>query len=527
MDTEESHSPWRVLRERKWIVILAVIIAVLAAAALTFMRTPQYRASATIVRQQTSLEQTLLNTTVVQYDDIQRDLVTMSQSVTSSRVAALVKEKLKSSKSAGQLLQMVSARPASDSNNITVTAVSANPAEAADVANAFASQTILLRQEASRQAIVNAREVLEGQLAAMTPADLKSATGIDLQSRVEQLKLLEQMQTGGYLLWQPAQAPGLAFSPRPIRDMAVAVVLGLIVGLVFAFIVDRLDRRIKREADFEREFQLPVLASVPRLGKWAGRDHKNLSGFVGFKAPHSPLLEAYRGLRSNLQYFEVDKGLRTLLVVSGLPLEGKTATTANLALSLALSGKRVIVVDADLRNPMLHAYLEVGNEVGLSTVLAGGVEIAEAVRVVKLEKFLPTNGKLAIGDDGRRSVEPTLQKDLLCMTSGPLPPNPAELLASTRMEEVLSGLGALADYVLLDSPPVLLVADALSIAARVDAVIIVARTNGTTTGEAHETRTLLDRVGARLIGVVVGGVKADKGHRYRYGYYSSSDDLAV
>jgi len=526
MEKEESHSPWRVVRERKWVIILTVVIAVLAAGALTFMRTPLYRSTATMVKQQTTLDQTLLNTSVFQVEDVQRDLVTTAEAVTSSRVATLVKQQLGSSKSIALLLQMTSAKPASDSNNITVTAVSSNAKEAADVANAFVDQTILLRQQADRDAIVNARKVLESQVAAMTPTDLATTTGKDLQSQIEQLKLLEQMQTGGYIFWQPASPSAIAFSPKPKRDMAVGLALGLILGLIFAFVLDRLDRRIKQEADFEQEFGLPVLASVPRQGRWRGRDHANTNGFVGFKDAHSPLLESYRSLRSNLQYFEVDKGLKTLLVVSGLPQEGKTATSANLALSLALSGERVILVDADLRNPTMHRYLDLRNDLGLSTVLAGGSQVSEALRVVKLEKFLPPNGKSGNGGDGRRSSE-TLQRDLLCMTSGPLPPNPAELLASARMEEVLSTLSDSADYVILDTPPVLLVADALSIASRVDGVVVVARTNSTTSDEAREVRQLLDRVGARLIGVVVGGVKPTKSYRYRYGYYGSTDDPAV
>ncbi len=527
MEKEVSHSPWRVLRERKWIIILVVVVAVVAAGALTFMRTPLYQTTATMVREQTSLDQSLLNTTVFQYEDVQRDLVTMAQSLTSPRVASLVKTQLQSPKSAGQLLQMVSARAATDSNNVTVTAVSADPAEAAAVANEFVAQTILLRQQTNTQAIVNARTVLESQLAAMTEDQLNSANGQDLQSRVEQLKVLEQMQTGGYVLWQSAGTPGAPFSPRPGRDMGVGLALGLILGLIFAFVLDRVDRRIKREADFEREFELPVLASVPRRGKWTGRDHENKKGFVGFKDQRSPMLEAYRSLRSALQYFEVDKGLRTILVVSGLPQEGKTATSANLALSLALSGERVMVVDADLRNPMLHKYLGLENDVGLSTVLAGGAQISDTLRVVKVERFLPPNGKITSGGKGQGPAESVLQRDLLCMTSGPLPPNPAELLASPRMEEVLSTLAGLADHVLVDTPPVLLVADALSLASRVDGVLVVARMNSTTSDEAREMRTLLARAGARLIGVVVNGVKAGKGYRYRYGYYAPSDGSAA
>ena len=178
----------------------------------------------------------------------------------------------------------------------------------------------------------------------------------------------------------------------------------------------------------------------------------------------------------------------------------------------------MIVVDADLRNPMMHNYLELKNDVGLSTVLAAGLQVADALKVVKLDKYLPPNGTI-----GKRSAvdQSSLQRDFLCMTSGPLPPNPAELLASVKMQEFLTNVVGLADYVLIDSAPVLLVADALGIASRVDGVVVVTRLNSTTFDEAREMRTLMERVGARVIGVVVGGTRTNQAYRYRYGYYSA------
>ena len=518
MENKESRSPWRVLRERKLVLIVTVIVVLVVTGALTFLRTPLYRAQTTMVREQTSIDQALFGTTVFPYEDVQRDLVTTAQSVTSEIVATGVKQQLGSSLSVGQLLSMVSANPSSDSNTVTVSATSPYPQQAAAVANAFATETILLRQQSDRNAIVSARKVLESQLASMTTTQLASAEGLDLASRVNELKLLEQMQTGGYVVWQQAQTPLTQISPRPVRDMGIGLALGVILALVFAFVLDRIDRRVKEESAFEAVLGIPVLASVPRLGRrWIKRDHNNAAGFVGFRDPRSPLIEPYRTLRSNLQYFEVEKGLSTILITSGLPREGKTATTANLAMSLALSGARVIVVDADLRNPMMHNYLELKNDIGLSTVLAGGSQVADALKVVKLDKYLPPNGTI-----GKRSAvdQSSLQRDFLCMTSGPLPPNPAELLASVKMQEFLTNVVGLADYVLIDSAPVLLVADALGIASRVDGVVVVTRLNSTTFDEAREMRTLMERVGARVIGVVVGGTRANQGHRYSYGYYS-------
>jgi capsular exopolysaccharide synthesis family protein len=294
----------------------------------------------------------------------------------------------------------------------------------------------------------------------------------------------------------------------------------VVLGLVFAVGVDRADRRLKEYSDFEREYRLPILALIPRVGKTWRVDSRDGNGVVGFVQNYSPTLEAYRLLRSNLQYFELGKGLRSILITSGLPQESKTVTVINLALSLALSGARVVLVDTDLRNPLMHSYLGLNNDVGLSSVLAGSITVKDATKVVETAKFLPSHGRdiLASGDR-----EPHLHKDLLCLTSGPIPPNPAELLASPRMSEILKALSSLADHVLIDSAPVLPVADTLSIAPRVDGVIIVCRAKTATSDNAREVRSTLERVGARLVGLVIAGVKVSSSHGYQHGYYQRRD----
>jgi len=207
----------------------------------------------------------------------------------------------------------------------------------------------------------------------------------------------------------------------------------------------------------------------------------------------------------------VDQQLRTMVVTSALPNEGKTVTAANLAYSLALSGRRVILIDADLRKPMLHEYMGLSNQVGLTNVLAGTHTLVEAMQLIEAETFVPSS------NGSNPALAADLQKNLYVLTSGPLPPNPAELLASKRMEEVLEGAARSAEVVVVDSPPLLLVADGLSLAKLADGVIIAARAGQTTTTEAAEANQLLARVGAKAIGVVVGGLKPSKSY-YRQGY---------
>jgi polysaccharide biosynthesis transport protein len=419
------------------------------------------------------------------------------------------------------LLRMVSATPSTDSNTIKVEVMGSDPEQTALVANEFAQQTIALRQESQRAAVVTARQALATQIALMTEAERASDHGQVLQTRIEQLTILEGLQNGGYVLWQPAQTPQAPVSPKPFRDAGAGLAVGLVFGLILAVGSDRIDRRLKEQGDFEREFGLPILALVPKNGRrWERSDHN--TGFVGFADRASPSAESYRLLRSNLQYFDVENGLRTILITSALPNEAKTVSSINLALSLAMSGARVVLIDSDLRNPRMQDYLHLDNSVGLSNVLAGTVSVQNAVKKVKTADFLPPGAGAAAGPDDKDSP---LHRDFLCLTSGPLPPNPAELLASKRFAETLSTLKNMAEHILIDSVPVMVFADAVSIASRVDGVIIVSRAGSATIDQAREVRGALERVGARSIGVVISGVKPPSSRAYGYAhqaYYRKS-----
>jgi len=517
VDKAQSISVVSILWRRKLIVIGVTILALAASLAFSLTRTPLYRAEAELIRDRGSLDVTLFGTAIYQSGDVQRDLLTTAQSIASLRVATLVKSALHSPLPAPQLLSMVQATASAEANTIKLEVKGPDPKQAAMIADEFAKQAILLRRESDKASLVAARQALEAQVAMMNPADLSSSLGQQLQARIEQLRILEQVQTGGYSLWQSAQVPSSPYSPRPLRDGAAGLVVGLVLGLVLAIASDRMDRTLKGQPDFENEYQLPVLAAIPRVGrKWSGHDGE-VNGFIGFSGNGAASIESYRLLRSNLQYFEVERKLRSILITSGLSGEAKTSTAINLALSLAISGARVALVDTDLRNPQMHRYLGLDNRIGLSSLLAGGARVEDSIKVCKTSTFLPLQE-----DEGLQTgANQSLMKDFLCLTSGPLPPNPAELLASPRMIEILQSVTTLTDYVIIDSAPLLLVADAVPLASRVDGVIVVSRAGSTTTEQARQVRGMLEKIGARLVGVVMSDAKLDGRKNYRHGYYQS------
>lgn len=212
--------------------------------------------------------------------------------------------------------------------------------------------------------------------------------------------------------------------------------------------------------------------------------------------PRSPIAEAYRALRTNLEFSNLDKSLRALLVTSAGAEEGKSTTLANLAVTIAQSGKRVILVDADLRRPTQHQIFELKNNVGLTDMARDDALLAAP----------------PLQDSG----VPNLQ----ILTSGQLPPNPAEILGSKRMSEILVALLERADLILFDAPPVLAVTDAVVLSAKMDGVLLVVSAGKTKRENAKKARAQLEKINARILGAVVNNVKAEKGASY---YYAESN----
>lgn len=209
---------------------------------------------------------------------------------------------------------------------------------------------------------------------------------------------------------------------------------------------------------------------------------------IALRDPRSPAAEAYRTLRTNIQFSSLDRPLRTLLVTSTAPDEGKSTTLANLAVTMAQAEQRVLLVDCDLRRPSLHTLFGLPNEVGLTSLL------------LQESRDLP--------------AQPTEVPGLLVLTSGPLPPRPADILGSRRMEEVIARLREAADVVLFDTPPVVAVTDAAVLATRVDGVLLVFRAGATRRDRAREARRRLEKVNANIVGVVLTDVQNDSAYEY-------------
>ncbi|HEU4751903.1 MAG TPA: polysaccharide biosynthesis tyrosine autokinase, partial [Armatimonadota bacterium] len=284
-----------------------------------------------------------------------------------------------------------------------------------------------------------------------------------------------------------ARVPTSPVEPKKTANIALTGILALCVAIGMAFLQEYLDDRVNSPDDIERISALPALGHVPLIQP----DQPRL---VNALPANSHVAESYRALRSSIGFAGIDAPLRRLQVTSASKGEGKTVTSVNLATAMAIDGKRVILVDADLRRPSVHRLLNLPNAPGLSEVLVGMKSVDEAIQETDVENM-----------------------SVIC--AGPIPPNPAELLGSRAFDRVIEELETRADVVIFDSPPCAPVTDPLIISARMDGVILVIHTGHTKKAAIKHVEQLLARARARIVGCVFNRVEQNKGGYYYQHYY--------
>lgn len=323
--------------------------------------------------------------------------------------------------------------------------------------------------------------------------DLYQQLYINLLSSLETIRLARLQNTPNIVQIESATIPQSPVRPRPLMNSALAGMVGLMLAAGVVFLVEYLDDTLKTPDDVERALGIPVLGFVAEMHP----DKKNPDEIHVLKQPRSPVSEAFRSLRANLDFSSVEKPIRTLLVTSTGPSEGKTTIATNLAVIFSQNQKRIVLLDADLRRPKVHRMFGMANRSGLSNLFVGPERNVNIGRVLK---NLP---------------------NLLIVTSGNPPPNPAELLGSAKMGKILDQMNRHVDMVIIDTPPSI-VADAQILSARVDAVLLVIQpgvTRADTTAAALES---FKRSGARIVGVVMNRIPKNRGYYYGgHKYYPS------
>jgi Mrp family chromosome partitioning ATPase/capsular polysaccharide biosynthesis protein len=491
------------LRERLRLIVVVVAATTLAALLYLAVASDQYRAEADLLVTPASQDNEALATLGVirESSDPTRNTETAARLVTTRDVAVRVKRELGLDDSVGALLSSVSAEPVAQSNIVSVRAEADSPELARDIANGFANGVVAERSQQVRTEAAEQITRLRDEIAA---AD---ARGEDTQVLSSQLVQLEGIRASGDPTLQVetrAAAPSSPFAPRPALTIAAGLLAGLVLGVGGAFAMNALDPRLRREEQLRELYSLPILARIPRERR--ARTFTLGARRFGFgprekqrrALPPGELsaatLESFRTLRTMLAAQRPDNGeSRSILVTGPSPSEGKTTTAINLASSLALAGNRVILIEADFRRPTVGEALGVEARVGIGDVLLGNVALEDAL-----------------------VLAPPFGDNLCALLVDRADDWLAEVLSLPAAEALLDDAKRLADYVVLDSPPLTQVIDAMPLARRVDDVVLVVRLGSSNLTQLAHLGDLLDQNAIRPSGfVVVGGPAPEEQAYYR------------
>jgi receptor protein-tyrosine kinase len=438
----------KLLRARWLIVCVTLAASIIVAVAVTIMTTPLYRASTRLF---VSTESGSSLAEAYQGNRFSQERVkSYAELIKGQTVAQRTIDKLGLDMSAAELQGKVTASAKLDTVLINVSVLDESPVRARDIANSLSDEFVVMVRE------------LETPEPGATP---------DARVVVE----------------QRASIADHPVTPDTTRNIGMGIILGLVLGIGLAVLRDMLDNTIKDRRTLEAITNTGVVGNIP-LDK-----ERRKKPAISFDGDRSAISEAFRKLRTNLQFLAVDNPPRSIVITSSMPAEGKSTTAINIALALAEAEHNVVIVDGDLRRPSLHNYLDLVGTVGFSTVLSGGASLAEALQKTRFP-------------------------GLTALTSGAIPPNPSELLGSQAAKKLLAELRAEFDYVIVDSTPLLAVTDAAILAAGADGVLMMARYGKTKREELAHAVGSLDGVGAPMLGTVLTMLPTRGGSSYSYGY---------
>jgi capsular exopolysaccharide synthesis family protein len=486
---------------RRWkLVVACAVITPMVAYGLTLLQDEKYSASASLLFRDSGLSNTLFGQTVFAPSiDPSRAGQTNVELVSLAAISRRTADALNDGSTAKDIEGQIEVGAGSNADLVSVKATDPDRDRAAEIANTYVNEFIEFRREADRQKIADAQRLIEDEIEQLSPTD--TDRGANLRERAEELQVLSALQTGNAEVVQDAVPPGQPSSPRPRRNVALGFILGLMLGSGLAIFLDRADRRMRTADDVTDLLGLPLLAAIPRsraLRRGAKASALDREGV------------AFQMLRTNLRYFNVDRQIRSVLVSSAAAGDGKSTVAWQLAGVEALAGQRVLLVEADLRNPSLHEVAGISPTTGLAEVLVREAELEDAIRSVAVTET----------SDGAEG-QPRETVDVLL--AGWKPPNPAQLIESEHMHSLLKQAEEEYDLVIVDTPPLSVVSDAIPLVNRVSGVVVVVRLVKNTRNALTALKDQLLHLGAPTLGVVVNDVTA-RGDSYdAYGYGMDPD----
>jgi len=505
-----------VFRKRWWVFAIVALLTTVLALAWSLLQTPLYYSEARIlVNSRSSAEIFDPVATSQNSGALSRQLANERQFFESDRVRRTADEQLRA---AGVAVApgdidgdnvLVGSEPSQQADVLVIWAQAESANAAVAIAKQYVDTYIELRSAAAIEDFEATREVIQAQyaevqqqLAGLPAGDSAERQVLESQltaygDALGDLSVSINRRAGRAEVIREPRNPGGPFAPSTTRNVMLGLIVGLVGGAGLALLIESFDQSIAGKDEIEAATPgAPNLAMIPALTDWREREATRIESS---ERPNSQASEAYRVLRSGIEFAAVDNPIEILQVTSSNPGEGKTTTVANLALAMARTGKQVVLLDADLRKPRAHSFFDVPIEPGFTDVILGNAAPRDVLHVVE-----NNGGVLAV------------------IPSGALPPGPSELLGSERARTVLEQIAEQSDLIVIDSPPVLPVSDALVIARHVDATLLVANATETSLPDLEEAYERLIKADARVVGTVLNETRTRR-HGYGYGYGYTSD----
>lgn len=500
----------QLLKRSLWIVVLTVALVTATAVYLSGRQAKLYRSSADVFLGTQSLATALAGVQAPSSDPVREATTQASLAQTPIVAERALRRAGLGNRSATELLANSSVTPAPNADILTFSVQDHQPSVAEKLAEDYAAAYTQYRRQLDTLSLSQARKDLGKQLTQLRRLGLEhTAAYANLADKEQQLSTLEVLQGSNALLVRSA-GPAAQIQPKPLRNGILAAVLGLVLGLGLAFLREALNTRVRSTVEVQERLELPLLGRLPE----PPRRFRSQNQLAMLAEPHSPGAEAFRILATNLDFVNLERGARTIMFTSATRSEGKSTTVANLAVALARTGRRVVLVDLDLRKPALDGLFSLGEQPGLTTVALGRTQLDEALVPI------PLLG----GSEATPSTDGAIQGVLTVLPVGPLPPNPAEFVGSHALAAILAELEKRADLILVDAPPLLDLSDAMTLTSRVDGLVVVTRLPSIRRASLQELHRVLAAAPVTKLGFVATGTTSD-GEPYKaYGYGRQAAD---